>query len=101
MTKSSDTGQDLVGRLRPHKRRRSGVAMVEVGKDGRFQRACAPVRATLDLFLGEEGKPAFDKIEPRAPGRGEVQVETWSARQPAMNHRRLVGAVVIENQVHC
>ncbi len=99
-TKSSHTGQDLVDRLRPHEGLGSGIAEGNVGKDRGFERRRAPMRPALDLFVGEQGEPAFDEIEPGTTGRREVEMEPALAGQPAVNHRRLVGAVVIENQVH-
>src|SRR5882762_5965717 len=100
MTKSSHTGQDLVSRLRPDERLGYGVAVRNVGKDRGLKRAGAPVGPTFDLFVGEQGEPALDEIEPGRAGRGEVEMEPGPTGQPAVNHRRLVRAVVIQNQVH-
>lgn len=100
MTKASHAGQDLVGGLRPDEGFRRRAAAVDIGQDREFERAGAPVRAVFDLFLGELREPAFDEVEPRAPGGREVQVEPRPTGQPAVNARGLVRAVVVENQVH-
>src|SRR5260370_20217807 len=100
MTKSSHAGQDLVRRLRPDERLRDRVAVINVREDRGLQSACAPMRPALDLFGGEQGEPAFDEIEPGTTGWREVQMEPGMAGQPAVNPWGLVGAVVVENQVH-
>src|SRR5712692_11362721 len=98
MTKSSHTGQDLVGGLRPHEGLWGRIAEGDVGENGGLKGARAPVRPALDLFVGEQGEPAFDEIQPGTTGRGEVQMEPRPTRQPAVNPRGLVGTVVVENQ---
>ena len=100
MTKSSHARQDLVGSLRPHERLGRRIAEGDVAENGRLEGARASVRPPLDLFVGEQGEPAFDEIEPGPAGRGEVQMKPRPAGQPAMNPGRFVRAVVIENQVH-
>ncbi len=97
MTKSSDTGQDLVGGFRPHERLGRCVGVVDVTEDRSLERAGAPVRSASDLFVGELGEPSFDEIEPGTTGRREVEMKPRLAGQPAVNHRRLVRAVVIED----
>ena len=59
----------------------------------------AAVAATTDLLLGERREPTLDLVDPGCTGRREVQVELRSAGQPVMNHRRLVGAVVIQHEM--
>src|SRR4029453_1860055 len=100
MTKSSHAGQDLVGSLRPHERFGRRIAEGDVGENGRLEGARASMGPPLDLFVGEQGEPAFDEIEPGPTGRGEVEMEARPAGQPAMNHGRFVRAIVVENQVH-
>ena len=67
----------------------------DVLEDRRLERPRAPMRSALDLFIGEQAEPTFDEIEPRTTGRREVEMEPGPAGQPAVDHRRLVGAVVI------
>jgi hypothetical protein len=49
--------------------------------------------------LVSSAKPAFDEVEPRGAGRGEVQVEAGVLQQPLVDSRGLVGGVVIQDQV--
>ena len=39
-------------------------------------------------------------VEPRAVGRREVRVEAWAPGQPVPNEERLVGPVVVHDDVH-
>ena len=57
---------------------------------------CTPRRSCL---VGEPGEPALDEVEPRAVGRGEVQMEPRTLGEPAADERGLVRAVVVQNQV--
>jgi hypothetical protein len=100
MTKSSDAGQDRVSALGPHEGRRGRIAERDVGEDRGLERVRAPVRPALDLFVGQHREPALDQVEPGAAGRREMEMEPGPSGQPAVNHRRLVGAVGVENQVH-
>jgi len=76
------------------------VAEIDVAHDGVAQGFRAPVGATFDLLPGELGKPAFDEIQLGGTGRGEVQMDARMTQQPAVNHGRFVGRVIVENQVH-
>ena len=55
--------------------------------------------AAANLPLGERGEPAFDLIEPRGRGRGEVCVEARMAGKPVLDRRGLVRAVVVHHQM--
>jgi hypothetical protein len=57
------------------------------------------MNAAPDLLLGENGEPALDYVDPGRAGRGEVQVEARVASQSAMDQGRLVGAVVVKDEV--
>ena len=56
--------------------------------------------ASADEFVGDEGEPAFDLVDPAGAGRGEMHVEARVLDQPGVDRRRLVGAVVVTDQVH-
>ena len=99
MTKSCDAGEDLVGRLRPHEGLGGGIVEGDVVRDGGLQGMRAPMGAALDLFLGQRREPAFDQVEPRTAGGREVEMKAGPLDQPPMDPRRLVGPVVIENQL--
>jgi thioesterase domain-containing protein/acyl carrier protein len=55
--------------------------------------------AAFDLFLAQQREPPFDEVEPGRAGRGEVQVEPRVPHEPAADPRRLVRAIVIEDQM--
>jgi hypothetical protein len=56
--------------------------------------------AAPDGLAMNDGEPGLDLVEPAGAGRGEVQVETWMASQPGIHFGVLVGAVVVEDEVH-
>ena len=56
--------------------------------------------AAAQPLVGEQSEPSFDLVEPGRVGRGEVQVESWVAVEPAGDCRRFVGGVVVTDQVH-
>ena len=58
------------------------------------------MRPAANLLLGERGEPALDEIHPRRASGGEVQMEARPLGQPPMNQRRLVGPVVVEDEMH-
>ena len=53
--------------------------------------------AAADRFVGELAEPALDEVQPRARGRGEVEVEPWVFLKPDVYVGVLVGAVVIDD----
>ena len=58
---------------------------------------CAARRSFLG---GQFGKPALDEVQPRAAGRGEVQLEAGVRGEPVLDRRRLVRAAVVEHDMH-
>jgi hypothetical protein len=99
MTKACDTRQDLVRGLRPLERLRPLVRDVDVASDGRLEFSRAAVHAAAQLLLGERGEPPFHEVHPRSAGRGEVDVKPGMPEQPAMNHRRLVRARIVDDEM--
>ena len=55
--------------------------------------------AATNLFGRQVTKDAFDQIEPRTTGRGEVHVHTRVARQPPLNHGVFVRGVIVGDQM--
>ena len=76
-----------------------GIADGQILANCGFERARAAMRAALDLFLGQCGKPSFDHVQPRRTGRREVHMKARMPSEPPSNPRRLVRPVVIENQM--
>ena len=50
--------------------------------------------------FGQDGKEAFDGVEPRGRGRREVECPTRMARQPSVHGGMLVGGVVVDDGVN-
>ena len=59
-----------------------------------------PVNTSADLLVCQVGEPALDQIQPRCTRGYEMQMETWMAQKPAMDRRRLVSRVVVQDQMH-
>src|SRR4029450_2933745 len=100
MTKWCDAREDFVGGFRPDERLGRRVTHGDEREDRRLQRAGTVMNSPLDLFLRQQGKPALNEVEPGGAGRSEVQMKAGMPGEPAMNEGRLVGAVVVQNQVH-
>lgn len=73
----------MVSCFGPYERFRITIVEGEIAADGVFQLNGAAMGAAADLTLSEHGEPAFDLIEPRGRGRGEVHVKAWIACEPA------------------
>lgn len=58
------------------------------------------MRSAFDLPLTEQAEPALDQIEPGAGSGREVQMKARMARKPRLHRRRLVGTVVIHDQMN-
>ena len=91
--------QDVVGGFGPDERLRVLVPGFDPGADVGFEFFDAAVGAAAQFAVGQLGEPAFDEVEPRGVGRGEVQVEPGVLGQPLLDLRGLVGGVVVTDQV--
>src|SRR3979411_937966 len=58
------------------------------------------MNASPELTIGEEGKEAFDLVEPGRTGRRQMHMPARSAYEPIADQRRLVGCVIVDDQVH-
>jgi hypothetical protein len=56
--------------------------------------------APSKLLLGQDREPPFDQVDPGEVGGREVEMEAGVPEQPAVDQRRLVGAVVVEHEMH-
>ena len=65
-----------------------------------FQLAGAAVGAATELTFRQGCEPALNQIDPRGAGRSKVQMVARMTQQPTLNRRRLVGGIVVENQVN-
>lgn len=100
MTKSGDTGQNVISGLCPHERLRLFVGVSNVGPDRVPERLGTSMHPAPQLFLGEQRKPPFHQIEPGGTGRGEMHMKAGALQQPAADEGGLVCAIVVEDQVH-
>ena len=57
------------------------------------------MHAVPDLLFGEQREEALHLVQPRAAGRGQVNVPARSFGQPVPDDRRLVSAVVIDDKM--
>ena len=58
------------------------------------------MNASPELTIGEQGKEAFDLVEPGRTGRRQMHMPARSAYEPIADQRRLVGCVIVDDQVH-
>ena len=65
-----------------------------------FELAHVAKRTAPDAPLGDLAKEPFYHVEPRRPGRREVNVPMRAPGKPILDFRRLVGAVVVHDQMH-
>jgi len=63
------------------------VMSVNILSDSRFEFTSATKYTASNLFFGEQREPALHQIDPRSAGRGEMQMETGSFEQPALDGR--------------
>src|SRR3989441_5571675 len=100
LTKAFDGGEDLVSGLGPHEGLRVAVRAVDVIADGALQFEGTAVRTPTKLPVCELGEEALDLIDPgRAFGR-EMDMKARASQQPALDQRRLVRAVVVEDEMN-
>src|SRR5438093_10358163 len=100
LRESRDARQNLVGGLRPPER--LGILLMRVNEllDGGLEPRHTLVRAAAQLFVRQLGEPPLHETQPR-PIRGcEVDVKPWTLGKPVPNERRLVGTVVVHDDVH-
>ena len=66
----------------------------------RLQLLGAAMDAATELPFRQGGEPPLDQVDPGRAGGSKVPMVARMAHQPALNQGRLVGAIVIQNQVH-
>jgi len=75
------------------------VGGFNIATNGIFKFTRRARRATTNLLFGQRCEPALDQVEPGSAGGREVQAKTRMARQPAMDQRRFVRRVVVQDQM--
>src|SRR5215468_309274 len=76
------------------------VADADVVSNGGLERPGTTVHAPAQLLLGQPGEPTLDQVDPGGPNGSEVQMKARTLRQPASDHGRLVGGIVVQDQVN-
>ena len=76
------------------------VSVCDEAVDGGLKIDHAPEDTTLQSLLGKFCEEPFDRIEPGARGRREVESEARVPVEPSRHLRMLVGSVVVEDPVH-
>ena len=99
LTKSGDARENLIRRFGPNEGLGVPVMVVEVVANRRLQFARAAMDSARQLPLGQGGKPALYQVGPGGTRRREMQVVARALGEPTLDERRLVSAVVIQNQM--
>ena len=73
--------------------------IVEVAVDGIDQIGNTFENTPANTFVGDLAEPALDKIQPRAGGGDEVQMEPRMPFEPGFDSRMLVGAVIVDDEM--
>ena len=98
-TEAFDGGEDVVGGLDPAERSRVGVDGVDVAPDGVFEFLGRAMDPAPELLFGQEREEALDLVEPGGAGGREVDMPAGMAGQPTLDSGRLVGCVVVHDQM--
>jgi hypothetical protein len=96
---TSDAGQDFVRRFRPNKRLGIFVVRADVFANGGFQFFRTSEYAASNSLVGNFGEPTLHQVDPRRVGGRKVQMESRPFSEPCPDERRLVGTVVIHDDV--
>lgn len=65
-----------------------------------LERCDGGVHSTVEQLLGEITEPTLDLIDPRGPGRSEMDMEPWMFHQPVSDGDGFVGREVVADDVH-
>jgi len=100
LAESFDGGEDLICRFDPAVGFWIFVVSVDERFDIGFEVADRSMDTALDFLSRQICKPAFDLIDPRRGRRGEVDMVAWMSRQPGFDLRRLMGGVVVHDDMN-
>ncbi len=77
----------------------SVVPAVDEGPDLGGQVLYRGEGSPVDGLLLDDGEPDLDQVQPRTGRRREVEMDTWIRGKPVADFDRLVGCVVIHDQM--
>jgi len=92
-------GEDVFGGFAPDEGLWLGVVLQQVVVDRVLEVVDAGVAAAADALCGDLGEEALDEVHPGRAGGCEMQLEAGMLFQPGLHLGRLVGRVVVENQM--
>ena len=93
-------GENVFGGLAPDERLRLGVVQQQIVVDRVLEVVDAGVATATDALCGDLGEEAFDQVHPGRACRSEMQLEAGMLVQPGLHLGRLVGRIVVENQMN-
>ena len=96
---AGDLGEDVTGLGCPDEGSGVGVVHGDVFVDGGFEFSDAGEAAATDALVGDVAEEAFDHVQPRRAGGGEVHVKAPVLGEPRLHLGVFVGRVVIRDQV--
>jgi hypothetical protein len=73
----------------------------DVGANRRDERRHAAEGAPAEALACDLGEEALDEVQPGGAGWREVEMKSRVLRESGLDHRMLVRAVVVENQMDC
>src|SRR6056297_84407 len=92
-------GDDVFGGLAPDEGLRPGVVLQEVVVDRALEIVDAGIAAASDAFDSDLCKEALDEVHPGRAGGREMQLEAGMFLEPGPHLGRLVGRVVVEDEM--
>jgi hypothetical protein len=100
-TKALDGGEYVVSGLGPSEGLGATVLDVNVVANSTLQFDGTAVCAATKLFVGELGEESLDLVDPGTALGCEMDVKTGPSQQPALDQRRLVSSVVVQDEMNC
>ena len=97
--RTGDLFEDLTGRLGPDEGLGVGIVVLQIVQDGALEFCDAFEGAASDAFSSDLGEEPLDHVEPGCRGGREVQMEAWMRFDPALHGRRLVGGIVVDDEM--
>ena len=73
---------------------------IDEGLNRRFELRHTAKDAAAKLFGRQQREPSFDETQPRGVRRCEVRVEAPAFGEPVPDQRRLMGPVIVHDDVH-
>ena len=92
--------EDAVGSCRPDKRLCVRVMARQIIPNRLFEVGNAGEGSATDAAPSNLSKEPLDLVQPARTGRRKVQHESWVSGEPSPDTLVLMGAVIVQDQVH-